>query len=189
MTGVQRVESIAVAMPAYNEAGNIEAMVTDVIQVMDTLVDDYEVIVVDDGSTDRTGRIARERGAIVVRHETPEGLGKSFSDGLARALQEGADIIVHTDADGQFNCRDIPELIAPILEDRADFVTASRFARRRRDDLGRPERDHESQQGREHDQGAGRRGRQGDAQAGPSPPEVVASVVLPSALRGRAGDP
>jgi glycosyltransferase involved in cell wall biosynthesis len=85
------------------------------------------VVVVDDGSTDATGSIAAEKGALVVRHDRRRGLGRSFADGLDKALEEGPDIVVNIDADGQFDPADIPALVRPILAGEADFVTATRF--------------------------------------------------------------
>jgi glycosyltransferase involved in cell wall biosynthesis len=116
---------LVVMMSALNE----EKTIGDVIDGIprDEIDMDVAVVVVDDGSTDSTGRIARERGAIVVRHKTNLGLGVSFGDALERSLREGADIIVNMDADGQFNPADIPRLIEPVRADRADFVTATRF--------------------------------------------------------------
>ncbi len=84
-------------------------------------------MVVDDGSTDETGVIARDRGATVIRHDQPRGVGRAFRSGLTHAIESGADILVSIDADGQFNPGDIPVLIAPILRGEADFVSASRF--------------------------------------------------------------
>jgi glycosyltransferase involved in cell wall biosynthesis len=82
---------------------------------------------VDDGSTDATPRIACDRGALVISHPRNYGVGRAFQTGLDAALQNRADIMVNIDADGQFNADDIPLLVEPLLEGRADFVTGSRF--------------------------------------------------------------
>ncbi|MGD2174307.1 MAG: glycosyltransferase family 2 protein [Candidatus Brocadiaceae bacterium] len=118
---------LAVLIPALNEAATIGDVI-DRIPGEFGFPADVTVIVVNDGSTDTTEEVARTKGATVVNHRRRMGLGKAFTDGLERALREGADIIVNIDGDGQFRPEDIPTLIAPILEDRADFVTASRFA-------------------------------------------------------------
>jgi len=118
---------LAVIMSALNEERTIGDVIDGIPRKMGVPAQ-VLVIVVDDGSTDRTGYIAREKGAVVIRHERRLGLGRSFTEGLDRALQEGADVVVNIDADGQFNPQDIPALIAPILQGRADLVTASRFA-------------------------------------------------------------
>ena len=87
------------------------------------------VIVVDDGSADRTAEIAREAGAIVVRHATNLGAGAALRTGTEAALRLGADIVVHMDADGQHPPDDLPSLLTPLLNG-ADAVTAVRTLRR-----------------------------------------------------------
>lgn len=117
---------LVVQLPALNE----EATLAEVLaRIPRTIQGIHEVLtlVVDDGSTDATGEIARAAGARVVRHETSRGVGAAFRSGIAAATEMGADIVVTIDADGQFNPEDIPKLIHPILEGEADFVTASRF--------------------------------------------------------------
>jgi glycosyltransferase involved in cell wall biosynthesis len=86
------------------------------------------VVVIDDGSTDATAAEAVAAGAMVISHWRCQGVGLAFRTGLAKALELGADIVVNTDADGQFDPATIPALIAPVVEGRADFATASRFA-------------------------------------------------------------
>ena len=82
---------------------------------------------VDDGSTDRTGALAAEAGAVVVRHDRRRGVGAAFRTGLQRSMEMDPDVIVTIDADGQFNPLDIQKLAEPILKGEADYVTASRF--------------------------------------------------------------
>jgi len=124
------VESIAVAMPAYNEAENIEAMVTDVIQVMDTLADDYEVIVVDDGSRDGTGQVVQSLEGqypqvCLVQHEVNQGYGAAVFSGLTSATKE---LVFFTDSDRQFDLQEIEKLLAHI--DEYDLVIGYRSPRR-----------------------------------------------------------
>ena len=117
---------LVVQIPALNE----EATIAQVIGAVPTGlpgVDEVCVLVVDDGSGDRTGELARGAGATVVRHEQTRGVGAAFRTGIEASGRMGADIVVTIDADGQFDPADIPKVIAPILEGRADFVTASRF--------------------------------------------------------------
>jgi glycosyltransferase involved in cell wall biosynthesis len=118
---------LVVQIPALNEERTI-AQVIQAIPARIEGVDEIRVLVVDDGSTDRTGELARGVGAVVVRHAEPRGVGVAFQTGIRRAEEMGADIVVTIDADGQFNPADIPALVQPILQDKADFVTASRFA-------------------------------------------------------------
>ncbi|WP_322799319.1 glycosyltransferase family 2 protein, partial [Thermoflexus sp.] len=85
------------------------------------------ILVVDDGSTDNTGEIARMAGAdILIRHRRNRGLAAAFQTGCDMALGLGADIIVNLDADGQYDPADIPTLIAPILRGEADIVLGDR---------------------------------------------------------------
>jgi len=91
-------------------------------------IDEVEILVMNDGSTDRTADEARAAGAVVVDLPGKQGLGMVFRTGLERAMRREADVIVNIDGDGQFNPGDIPKLIQPILDDNADFVTCSRFS-------------------------------------------------------------
>lgn len=113
--------SIAVVIPALNE----ETQIGEVILAMPDFVD--HVIVVDDGSTDGTVKVAREHGAKTLSHKINMGVGMAFKTGVSEALRLNVDIMVNIDADGQFNPDDIIQLVEPLLEERADFVTASRF--------------------------------------------------------------
>ena len=117
---------LIVIIPAYNE----EETIGEVIKRMPDLKKQGIVlapVVIDDGSSDRTVEIAREAGAEVISHGTNQGVGKSFHDGLTYALEHNADIMVNIDADMQYDPKDIAKLIQPILDNKADFVTADRF--------------------------------------------------------------
>jgi len=118
---------VVVYLPALNEAETLGA-VLDSIPTRLSGVDAIRTIVVDDGSTDDTGVIARRHGATVVRHGRNLGTGRTFVSGVSAALRAGADIIVSMDADGQFRGEDVARLIAPIREGRADVALCSRFA-------------------------------------------------------------
>ncbi len=117
---------LIVQLPALNEEKTIGSVIASIPRAIPG-IDEVEVLVVNDGSTDRTEEIARAAGAHVVRHEEPLGVGAAFRSGIARATELGADIIVTIDADGQFNPDDIPAVLSPIIRGEADFVTASRF--------------------------------------------------------------
>ena len=89
--------------------------------------DAVEWLIIDDGSTDRTIEVARERGVDhVVRLTNNKGLAPAFQAGLDAGLKLGADVIVNTDADNQYDGRDIPKLVAPILAGHADMVVGDR---------------------------------------------------------------
>src|SRR5689334_15280858 len=118
---------LVVTIPALNEEKTIYQVVSGVPRDIPG-IGQTEVIVVNDGSTDNTVKEALRAGAIVVSLPGKGGLGHVFRTGLERAMRRGADIIVNIDGDGQFNPADVRKLIQPLLEDKADFVTCSRFA-------------------------------------------------------------
>jgi len=117
---------LVILIPALNEAASIAGVVESMPRQIEG-VDQIEVLVVDDGSKDDTAQLARNAGATVISHPFNQGVGKAFNTGLAAALEMGADIMVNIDADGQFSPADIPLLIAPIVEGKADFVSGDRF--------------------------------------------------------------
>ena len=90
-------------------------------------IDEIEVIVIDDGSADATAAVARANGVHeVIRFPSHQGLARAFASGLDHALQRGADVIVNTDADNQYDARDIEALVQPILRGEADMVIGDR---------------------------------------------------------------
>lgn len=117
---------LVVLIPAYNEEKSIEQVIKAVPAQIGGVAS-IKVLVVDDGSTDRTRELALKAGAMVISHRLNRGVGSAYRTGIEKALAMGADVIVNMDADGQFNPGDIPELIRPILDGETGFVTASRF--------------------------------------------------------------
>jgi hypothetical protein len=117
---------LIVMIPAYNEEATIGAVIRDVPRAFDG-ISSVEVLVCDDGSRDRTVEAALAAGADhVVRLRRNFGLTTAFSTGLQAALALGADVIVNTDADGQYDGREIARLIEPILRGEADMVSGNR---------------------------------------------------------------
>jgi glycosyltransferase involved in cell wall biosynthesis len=117
---------IIIQIPCLNEEATLPAVLRDLPRSLPG-IDCIEFLVVDDGSTDRTVQVARENGAHhVISLGSNRGLGRAFPAGIAKALQLGADIVVNTDADNQYNASGIPALIAPILANRADLVVGCR---------------------------------------------------------------
>jgi glycosyltransferase involved in cell wall biosynthesis len=112
---------LVAVIPAYNEASRIRAVVRDAKKFVDT------VIVVDDGSTDGTADAAKEEGAFVVRHAHNGGAGAATMTGIEAARRMGADVIVTLDADEQHDPNEIPSLLLPITQNRADIVFPNRF--------------------------------------------------------------
>ena len=112
---------IACVIPAYNESKNITKVLAKVMPLVD------EVIVVDDSSADNTYELVELTKAIALRHPINRGQGAALQTGDEYALNHGADIIVHFDADDQFKAEEIKDLIAPIVAGQADAVFGSRF--------------------------------------------------------------
>ncbi len=119
---------LVIQIPAFNE----EELLGKAVASIDRRVpgfSDVAVLVIDDGSTDRTAEVARASGADrVVRLPAHRGLAAAFSTGLEEALAMGADVIVNFDADLQYDARDIPALVGPILAGQADLVVGDRGA-------------------------------------------------------------
>ncbi|MBW2967129.1 glycosyltransferase family 2 protein [Candidatus Woesearchaeota archaeon] len=120
---------IAITIPAYNEEKTLPKVLAEIAGVMKKTQYTYSLFVVDDGSKDKTAQVARKAGAKVCSHRTNYGLARAFQTEIKQCLDAGADVIVHTDADGQYMARDIPLLIKEV-EKGYDLVIGSRFAGR-----------------------------------------------------------
>ncbi len=117
---------LIVQIPCLNEEATLPETVRNIPRQIEG-VDRVEILVIDDGSNDRTSEVARNLGVEhIVRNKHNMGLAKTFRRGLDTALTLGADIIVNTDGDNQYNGQDIPKLVAPILAGRADMVVGDR---------------------------------------------------------------
>lgn len=110
-----------VIIPAFNE----EKTIGSIIQKTKRHAD--QIVVIDDHSSDDTGKIARSCGAAVVRHSKNKGVGAVMKTGITYAKKLKPDIVITIDADGQHRPEDIPSLMRPIIEGRADIVLGSRF--------------------------------------------------------------
>ena len=117
---------LIIQIPCYNEAETLPLTVADLPRQIPG-IDSVEFLVIDDGSSDGTSEVARRLGVHhVVRHRRNRGLAAAFQSGIDAALAAGADIIVNTDADNQYDGGAIPALVQPILEQRADIVVGDR---------------------------------------------------------------
>ncbi|WP_243063496.1 glycosyltransferase family 2 protein [Humibacter sp. RRB41] len=115
-----------VQIPCLNEEETLPLVLSTIPQQIDG-VDDIEILVIDDGSSDRTIDVARELGVThFVRHTRNQGLARSFQDGIDYALVHGADIVVNTDGDNQYPQDRIGDLVQPVLRGEADIVIADR---------------------------------------------------------------
>lgn len=113
--------STTVIIPAYNEAKKIFNVVHDVLKA------GYDVVVIDDGSSDSTALEAQRAGAKILRHLINRGYGAALTTGNDFARRNHYDIAVHFDADGQHDVADIKKLIQPIIDGQANVVLGSRF--------------------------------------------------------------
>ena len=117
---------LIIQIPCWDEEDQLPTTLGDLPRQVPG-IDAVEWLVIDDGSTDRTVEVARENGVDhIVRLTNNKGLAAAFQAGLDASLKLGADIVVNTDADNQYNAADIPKLIAPILAGEADMVVGAR---------------------------------------------------------------
>jgi glycosyltransferase involved in cell wall biosynthesis len=116
--------AIFVAVAAYNEGRVIRSVLRPLVAL------GYSVVVVDDGSTDNTWRQLKGIGVHRLRHPFNLGQGAALQTAVSYALEQGAQYIVHFDADGQHSLEDLPGLLAPLLAGRADVALGSRFLRK-----------------------------------------------------------
>lgn len=120
---------LIIQIPCFNEGDHLPETLAALPRSIDG-VDVIEYLVIDDGSRDDTSGVARKLGVHhIVRHRTNRGLAAAFRSGLERALREGADIVVNTDADNQYDGRDIAALVDPIVSGEADIVVGDRGVR------------------------------------------------------------
>ena len=117
---------LIIQIPCFNEAATLRTALDALPKSIDG-IDEIEILIINDGSTDETVAVAKDWGVNhVVSHVGNKGLAVGFMTGLSECLARGADIIVNTDADNQYNADDIPSLIAPLLANEAEFVIGAR---------------------------------------------------------------
>ena len=123
---------LLVYIPALNEESHIEHVIRQIPKSIDG-IHSVDSLVIDDGSSDNTAGVAISAGAHVISHGRNQGVGMAFQSAVQFAWANDYAILVGIDADGQFNPAEIPMLIQPLLDNRADMVVGNRFTQ------GRPE--------------------------------------------------
>jgi glycosyltransferase involved in cell wall biosynthesis len=120
--GVSSGMKICIIIPAYNESRHIGDVIGSVKPF------GYDIVVVDDGSTDATGEIAREKGTAVIRHQTKMGKGSSLREGFQYAVNKGYDGVIAMDADGQHAAQNIPLFMEKAREHKDSIIAGNRMA-------------------------------------------------------------
>ena len=113
--------NVTIGIPAFNEQKNIAGIISKLRKYADT------IIVCDDGSTDLTRKISEELGVIVITHEKNKGYGASINSLFLKAKELETNVFVTFDADGQHRVEDIPIVIEPVINNKAEIVIGSRF--------------------------------------------------------------
>ena len=117
---------LIIQIPCYNEGETLPVTLKELPREVEGF-DKVEWLIIDDGSTDNTVEVAKAHGVDhIIRFTKNQGLAKGFMAGVDACLRLGADVIVNTDADNQYNAKDIPKLVRPILEGKADIVIGTR---------------------------------------------------------------
>lgn len=117
---------LSIQIPCFNEESTLPSVLADLPKDVPG-IDQIEILVIDDGSQDRTAEVAREHGVEhVVQHAANFGLARTFETGIRESLKRGADVIVNTDGDHQYSGSGIPSLVKPIVDGQADFVIGAR---------------------------------------------------------------
>jgi len=112
---------VFIVVPAYNEGARLNRVLDDLSRT------GHHIVLVDDGSRDRTSDVGRHYGCFVLRHSFNRGQGAALQTGISFALREGADVVVTFDADGQHQTADLPRLLEPVLSGRCDVAFGNRF--------------------------------------------------------------
>ena len=116
---------LVILIPAYNEEKSIAEVINTIPKTFPN-VHDIEVIVIDDGSSDKTAEIAKKNGATVFSMTQNKGLAKAISFGFSKSVERNADMLVILDADNQYDSKEITHLIDPLIQGKADIVLGDR---------------------------------------------------------------
>jgi len=120
---------LSIIIPAFNEEKTIETVIKEIPEKFQS-IDKMEVIVIDDGSSDNTAAIAQKCGAIVYSLKHNQGLARAISLGFSKCIENNSDIMIILDADNQYDSSEIPLILEPIINKKADIVLGDRQIRR-----------------------------------------------------------
>ncbi|HUW22070.1 MAG TPA: glycosyltransferase family 2 protein [Candidatus Bathyarchaeia archaeon] len=128
---MEKLKSISVFFPAYNEEGNIESVVAKTLEILPKIAQEWEILIINDGSTDRTGAVAdqlaiRNKRIRVIHHQTNQGYGSGLKEGFYGSR---FGLIAFTDADGQFDFSEISQFLETKKKTGADIVIGYRINR------------------------------------------------------------
>jgi glycosyltransferase involved in cell wall biosynthesis len=124
---LMRKQKVIIFLPAYNEEASIGQVLRNICRDFHPLVE-VKALLIDDGSTDNTVKVAKENGAdYIIKKVKNEGLGSAVRTGLAESYRLGADIAVMIDADNEYPAEQIPDILMPIFKGEADYTMGSRF--------------------------------------------------------------
>ena len=116
---------LTVLIPAFNEEETIRKVIKEIPEKI-SKIDKIEVMVIDDGSKDKTAKISKDAGAKVISFKQNQGRAKAVAEGFKKFLESGSDILVLTDADDQYDSGEIPLIVEPIVDESADMVLGDR---------------------------------------------------------------
>lgn len=116
---------LTILIPAFNEENTIKTVIDEIPRSIES-VDEIDIIVVDDGSTDNTAELSKQSGATVYSFAHNQGLAKAISFGFLKGVEHKSDILIILDADNQYDSTEIPMLIEPIIKNKADIVIGNR---------------------------------------------------------------
>ena len=118
---------IIIQIPCFNEEGQLKKIISEIKASVDQSLYNYQIVIIDDGSEDNTVKIAKENNVDkIISFKRNMGLGYAFDQGINFAKNEQADILIHTDADNQYQSKYIPKLIESIKKSDADIVVGVR---------------------------------------------------------------
>lgn len=116
---------LVIQIPCYNEEATVARVIEDIPKTIQG-IDEIKIIILDDGSTDKTSEIASSYNVEIIKSNTNKGLSNTFKTGIIKALEENADILVNIDGDNQYCAKDIEKLIRPILNNSCDITIGAR---------------------------------------------------------------